>query len=405
MPNFIQPTGGLIKSMTILLILLLSFPAFASLSQQQAVEPVLIIMPSYRLKSLPSREWSVERDDRKETVSFNKVSTNPYTSSYMQVIKKVLGKRQLDLSEAKLAESFVKDEEEKINKELVQRESYDLREVRKGTTTVGGKKLHFMNYRAVKDPVRVDGLVYLYFPENYKELRAFYVFFISEAYLEGSYASDLTTIDLLITGFEAADHFVPPRATIDDLLEAVDADDMSRIQNLLNEGLDVNGMNEQGWSALMIAASKGRMDILRLLIENGAALDLKNHQGGQTALIFAAHWGHVEVVRYLIAKGANLNMQMDDGWTALIDSISRGNLEVAKILIDSGANINVKSNTGWTALMAAAHENQREIVDLLIERGVDVKSTNASNDSALDIAKRKGHQEIVELLGEHKAKK
>ena len=405
MPNFIQPRGDLIKSMTILLILFLSFPAFASLSQQQAIESVTIIMPSYKLKSLPGGDWAVDRDDRKEAVSFSKAAINPYTSSYMQVIKKVMGKKKLDLNEAKLAESFFRDEEEKIKKQLVQRESYDLREVRKGTTTIEGKKLHFMSYKAVKDPVRVDALVYLYLPENYKELRAFYVFFISEAYLEGSYASDLTTINLLITGFEASDHFVPPQATIEDLLKAVNADDISRIKNLLNEGLDVNGMNEDGWSALMVAASKGSMEILKLLIENGAALDVKNRQGGQTALIFAAHWGHTEVVRYLIAKGANLNVQMDDGWTALIDSISRGNLEVAKILIESGADTNVKSNTGWTALMAAAYENHPDIVDLLIKGGADVKSTNASNDTALDIAKRKGHQEIVKLLTEHEAKK
>jgi hypothetical protein len=405
MPNFIQPTRDLIKSMTILLILLLSFPAFASLSQQQAVESVTIIMPSYRLKSLPGGDWAVDRDDRKEAVSFSKASINPYTSSFMQVIKKVMGKRELDLNEAKLAESFFRDEEEKIDKQLVQRESYDLRDVRKGTTTIGGKKLHFMSYKAVRAPVRVDALVYLYLPENYKEIRAFYVFFISEAYLEGSYASDLTTINLLITGFEASDHFVPPKATIEDLLKAINADDISRTKNLLNEGLDVNGMNEHGWSALMVAASKGSMEMLKLLIENGAALDVKNHQGGQTALIFAAHWGHTEVVRYLIAKGANLNVQMDDGWTALIDSISRGNLEVAKILIESGADTNVKSNTGWTALMAAAYENHPDIVDLLIKHGVDVKSTNANNDTALNIAIRKGHQEIVNLLEEQEAKK
>jgi hypothetical protein len=390
--------------MTILLILLLAFPAFASLPQQQARESSTITMPSYTLKVVPGGDWSVDRDDREEVVSFRKVSTNPYTSSYMQVIKKIVDKRKLDLSEAKVAEGFIRDEEEKIKKQLVQRESYVLREVKKGTTAIGGKKLHFMSYKAAKDPVRVDALVYLYFPENYKELQAFYVFFISEAYGEGSYTPNLTTINPLIAGFEASDHFVPRQATTDDLLKAVNADDISRIEDLLNEGLDVNGMNERGWSALMIAASKGNMEILKLLIENGAALDDKNHQGGQTALIFAAHWGHADVVRHLIAKGANLNMQMDDGWTALIDSISRDNLEVAKILIESGADTNVKSDTGWTALMAATYENHPEIVDLLIKRGADVKARNASNDTALDIAKRKEHQEIVKILMEHEAK-
>ncbi len=390
--------------MNILMILFLAFPAFASLPQQQTLESVTITMPSYTLNVVPDADWSVDKDEREEVVSFRKVSTKPYTSSYMQVIKKIIDERKLDLTETKLAEDFVRDEEEKIENQLVQRESYHLREVKKGTTTIGGKKLHFMSYKAAKDPVKVDAVVYLLFPENYKEVKAFYVFFISEAYREGSYTPDLRKINPLIAGFEASDRFVPRQATIDDLLKAVNADDISRVKDLLKEGLDVNGMNKNGWSALMIAASKGNVDILKLLIENGAALDVRKYQGGQTALIFAAHWGHADVVRHLIARGANLNIQMDDGWTALIDSISTDNVEVAKILVESGADANIKSNTGWTALMAAAYENHLEIVDLLIKRGADVKAINASNDTALDIAKRKGYQGIVKLLMERNEK-
>ena len=381
----------------VVLIILFALPSLASVAKNQTREFMTISMPSYTLKVPQERDWTIDRDDTTESVSLQKATKHPYTSSIMQVIKKTTDKKKRDLSESKLAEDLIQDEESKLQKEFVEKELYELKEVKKGTTAIGGKKLYFMRYKAAKDEIRVDAVLYLYFPENYKKIQAIFVFFASEAYLKGPFKPDLAKIHPLITSFKASDHVVPRRATISDLLKAAGGDDISQVKDLLDEGLDVNGKNKNGWSALMIAASKGNMEMLKLLIEKGAAVDEKNAQG-QTPLIFAAHWGHADVVRLLIEQGVNVNLQMNDGWTALIDSIGMDHTEVAKILIKSGADMNAKGKKGWTALMAAANNNNVEIVNFLIENGADLNARDDMNRTALDIAKMRGHQEIVNLL-------
>jgi hypothetical protein len=382
---------------TVILIIFFALPSLASVAKNQTGESMTISMPSYTLKVPQERDWTIDRDDTRESVSLQKTTKYPYTSSIMQVIKKTTDKKKRDLSESKLAEDLIRDEESKLQKELVEKELYELKEVKKGTTAIGGKKLYFMSYKAAKDEIGVDGVLYLYFPENYKKIHAFFVFFASEAYLKGPFKPDLAKIHPLITSFKASDQIVARRATISDLLKAAGEDDISQVKDLLDEGLDVNGKNKNGWSALMIAASQGNMEMLKLLIEKGAAVDEKNAQG-QTPLIFAAHWGHTDVVRLLIEQGVNVNLQMNDGWTALIDSISMDHTEVAKILIQSGADMNAKGNNGWSALMAAAYKNNGEIVNLMIENGADLNARDDMNRTALDIAKMRGHQEIVNSL-------
>jgi ankyrin repeat protein len=315
----------------------------------------------------------------------------------LQVIKKTLDRTKRDPGERELAQDFMRDEEEKMRRELVIKRTHDLEALEKGTTTLGGKKLYFMRYRAARNRVKVDAILYLYFPENYRKLQAFYVFFASEAYLKGPYQPDLAKIQPLIASFKASDQVVAAPAAIGDLLKAAGKDDISRVKHLLDQGLDVNAKNKNGWSALMVAASRGKVEMLNLLLEKGAAVDAKNDQG-QTPLIFAAHWGHANVVRRLIEQGANVNLQMNDGWTALIDSISMERTAAAKLLITSGADMNLKAKNGWTALMAAAYTNNVEIVNLMIENGADVNARDDMARTALAVAKMRGHQAVVNLL-------
>jgi hypothetical protein len=388
----------------IILIIFFAIPSLAAVPKNQTREFMTISMPSYTLNVPREGDWTIDRDDAAESVSLQKATKHPFTSSIVQVIKKTTDRNQKDLGEAELAENLIRDEESKLHKEFVEKESYELEEVKKGTTAIEGKQLYFMSYKAAKGEIRVEAVIYLYFPENYKKMQALFVFFAREAYLKGPYKPDLAKIHALITSFKASDHVVSEPATISDLLKAAARDDISQVKNFLDDGLDVNAKNKKGWSALMVAASRGNMEILNLLIEKGAAVDEKNVQG-QTPLIFAAHWGHANAVRLLIDQGANVNLRMNDGWTALIDSISMAHTEVAKILIKSGADMNVKAKNGWTVLMAAAYTNNAVIVNLLLENGADVNARDDMNRTALDVAKMEGHQEIVNLLLQPKVQK
>merc|ERR1711865_828750 len=71
------------------------------------------------------------------------------------------------------------------------------------------------------------------------------------------------------------------------------------LEQALNEGADVNMLDETGSTLLMIAAAVGEVEALRLLVDSKASLDIQA-KGGGTALINAAARGEVEALQFLV---------------------------------------------------------------------------------------------------------
>ncbi|MYF91070.1 MAG: hypothetical protein F4184_02735, partial [Gemmatimonadetes bacterium] len=97
-----------------------------------------------------------------------------------------------------------------------------------------------------------------------------------------------------------------------------------------------------------------------------------------TVLMLAARGGAVEVVRLLLDNGADIdiNKQNNNGWTALMFSADfrgsdgPGGIEVARLLLDNGADVNAQDNTGRTALSFAKKSPLRQrLIDLLEAAG------------------------------------
>ena len=78
-------------------------------------------------------------------------------------------------------------------------------------------------------------------------------------------------------------------------------------QLLIEKGADVNLANEQGVTALMFAAEKGRSDLALLFMEKGAALNAKDKEG-QTAIVHAVEEGQADMAGLLADKGADLSL-------------------------------------------------------------------------------------------------
>jgi ankyrin repeat protein len=72
--------------------------------------------------------------------------------------------------------------------------------------------------------------------------------------------------------------------------------------------------------------------------------------GGFTALMIASQFGHIEVVKLLLERGAKLDLQVPSGPTALIIASAQGNTDVVKLLLESGANKELKTLEGKKAL-------------------------------------------------------
>jgi hypothetical protein len=116
-------------------------------------------------------------------------------------------------------------------------------------------------------------------------------------------------------------HDVIFRGKFAEFFDAIRSDDIVVVKQYLQlffeeEGWDLNKMKtSMGDTALTLAAIKGSLDIIRLLLDAGADIDKKNSDG-KTPLICAAVCGHVELVRFFSGKGAKRWLKDRSGFSA-----------------------------------------------------------------------------------------
>jgi ankyrin repeat protein len=109
-------------------------------------------------------------------------------------------------------------------------------------------------------------------------------------------------------------------------------------------------------------------EIVKLLLNKGADVNISDNQG-DTALILAASFGDENMVKFLLSKGADINAKLNDGTTALILATMNVAVENIKLLLASGVDINAKTSNGVTALSYAKSIQRDDIVQLLEQAG------------------------------------
>ena len=181
------------------------------------------------------------------------------------------------------------------------------------------------------------------------------------------------------------------------------------VKLLIDNGADLNikGGSNYGYTALMYAVKEGNTEIAKLLLDNGADLNIKD-SFGYTALMFAVREGNTEIVKLLLDNKADIsgeiNYQKEVMYPAdyknneLMSAAEKGYTEIVELLIDNGADPNIKNMYGDTALMSAVEKGYTEIVELLIDNGADLNTRSKSGKTALDIAEQKGLQDIINIL-------
>lgn len=97
-------------------------------------------------------------------------------------------------------------------------------------------------------------------------------------------------------------------------------------------------VNEQffAWKPLQMAATKGRLDVVKYLIEKGADKDYAHPASKMTAFHLAAFDNHVEVVKYLAAQGVDINKKMKGGISLIRVIRDEGNTGMVDLLTSLG---------------------------------------------------------------------
>uniref|UniRef100_W5MLG3 KN motif and ankyrin repeat domains 2 n=1 Tax=Lepisosteus oculatus TaxID=7918 RepID=W5MLG3_LEPOC len=143
------------------------------------------------------------------------------------------------------------------------------------------------------------------------------------------------------------------------------------VKLLLDTGLcNADKQNKAGYTAIMLTAlaafhSSSDLETVTQLLRTGD-VNAKASQAGQTALMLAVSHGRSDMVGALLACGANVNLQDDDGSTALMCACEHGHVDIVKqLLAVPGCDATLTDNDGSTALSIAMEANQNDIAVLL----------------------------------------
>jgi ankyrin repeat protein len=125
----------------------------------------------------------------------------------------------------------------------------------------------------------------------------------------------------------------------------------------------VNEVNDSGFSPLILASYRGNFEVAKYLITIVKDVNYKSPEG--TALMAAVMKNNIELIQLLINKNANLDLTSKTGVTALMLATQFKNIEIIKILLQHKANKLLKDDNGKTAFEYAVNTNDDTIIQLL----------------------------------------
>ncbi|KAM4772606.1 kinase D-interacting substrate of 220 kDa [Rhinophrynus dorsalis] len=182
------------------------------------------------------------------------------------------------------------------------------------------------------------------------------------------------------------------------LMLAAEQGNLEIVQELLRKRANCNLEDVDNWTALISAAKEGHLEIVRELLNYNANLEHRD-MGGWTALMWASYKGCTEVVDLLLAKGANPNITgLQYSVYPIIWASGRGHFDIVKLLLQYGAKVNCSDKYGTTPLIWAARKGHLESVKSLLQMGADVDQEGANSMTALIVAVKGGYTDTVKEI-------
>ncbi|XP_066219167.1 protein TANC2 isoform X4 [Saccopteryx leptura] len=157
-----------------------------------------------------------------------------------------------------------------------------------------------------------------------------------------------------------------------------------------------------GETALTAAAGRGKLEVCRLLLEQGAAVAQPNRRG-VVPLFSTVRQGHWQIVDLLLTHGADVNMADKQGRTPLMMAASEGHLGTVDFLLAQGASIALMDKEGLTALSWACLKGHLSVVRSLVDNGAATDHADKNGRTPLDLAAFYGDAEVVQFLVDHGA--
>jgi len=175
---------------------------------------------------------------------------------------------------------------------------------------------------------------------------------------------------------------------------AVVRGDIEQVERHVHWGTDINTPFPSGSYPIHEAAEKGRVILLKLLLDNDAELDVQNN-AGLTPLELAVLSGRTQAATVLLRANAQL-----DASSTLLIAAARDieDRDVVRFLRAQGADFEATDELGNTPLMLAVSRQNHRLAHHLVEHGAKVNTANKAGKTPLALAEEVGATEIIRFL-------
>ena len=166
---------------------------------------------------------------------------------------------------------------------------------------------------------------------------------------------------------------------------------------LVNGGQDPNELDPEGFSALHWAALDDFQDMVRILVQHGADVNIRNARQ-ETPVVWAVNKGHLSMLKLLEQLGGNLAAVDAKGYMLTHHCAQSGHVIILSYLARKGIEIDVQDNKGRTPLHWACYMNEPVMVQWLVSRGASIDKLDSEQCYPLHWATIKGNHQAVKAL-------
>lgn len=184
-----------------------------------------------------------------------------------------------------------------------------------------------------------------------------------------------------------------------EIVHSTDEDQIREFKHLVSKPkFNVNAVDEEGRTLLVIAAYYNHLVNLKLLLEKKADPNRQLNEAWELKDIPITFACSKEAAMLFVKHGADLKIRNARGENALGVFLNLGEYEIADYLISKGLNVNDQDLEGMTLLMRAAQKGNMDTACYLLSQKANLRLKNAAGQTAADLAVKHHHKQMIKLL-------